>query len=107
MKLFIDTNTIDLATGPGGSGPKNADNLAIDADGNMYVIEDRNGGSDNDVWFARDPNKDGDLLDAGEGIGRWVSNGTQGSETTGLLQPGLTRTRPTSTSSTPAAATTA
>lgn len=86
VKLFIDTNTIDLATGlKVGSGLKNADNLAIDADGNMYVIEDRNGGSDNDVWFARDLNKDGDLLDAGEGIGRWVSNGTQGSETTGLF----------------------
>ena len=86
VKLFIDTNTIDLATGlKVSAGLKNADNLAIDADGNMYVIEDRNGGSDNDVWFARDLNKDGDLLDAGEGIGRWVSNGTQGSETTGLF----------------------
>jgi secreted PhoX family phosphatase len=29
-------------------------------------------------------NKDGDLLDAGEGLARWASNGTQGSEFTGL-----------------------
>ena len=86
VKLFADTNTIDLATGlKVGSGLKSADNLAIDADGNMYIIEDRNGGVDNDIWFARDLNKDGDLLDAGEGIGRWASNGTQGSEMTGLF----------------------
>jgi hypothetical protein len=29
-------------------------------------------------------NGDGDLLDVGEGIGRWASNGTLGSEFTGL-----------------------
>ena len=86
VQLFVDTNTIDLATGQKvGAGLKNADNLAIDADGNLYIIEDRNGGVDNDIWFARDLNKDGDLLDAGEGIGRWASNGTQGSEMTGLF----------------------
>lgn len=86
VKLFVDTNTIDLATGQKvGAGLKNADNLAMDADGNIYIIEDRNGGVDNDVWFARDLNKDGDLLDDGEGIGRWISNGTPGSETTGLF----------------------
>ncbi len=86
LKLFADAGTIDLATGlPVGAGLRNADNLAIDADGNLYIIEDRNGGVDNDVWLARDLNKDGDLLDAGEGIGRWISNGTQGSEMTGLF----------------------
>lgn len=86
VRLFVDTSTIDLSTGLAvGSALKNADNLAIDADGNLYVIEDRNGGVDNDIWFAKDLNKDGDLLDAGEGIGRWVSNGTQGSEMTGLF----------------------
>lgn len=86
LKLFADANTIDLATGaPVGAGLRSADNLAMDADGNIYIIEDRNGGVDNDVWFARDLNKDGDLLDAGEGIGRWATNGTQGSEMTGLF----------------------
>ena len=39
---------------------------------------------DNDIWFANDLNQDGDLLDAGEGLARWASNGTPGSEFTGL-----------------------
>ena len=60
------------------------DNLAIDKNGNIYVVEDRNGGVDNDIWFAKDLNQGGDLLDAGEGLGRWASNGTAGSEFSGL-----------------------
>lgn len=85
LGLFADASTIDLATGLAvGGGLRNADNLAIDAEGNIYIIEDRNGGQDDDIWFAKDINKDGDLLDAGEGIGRWASNGTSGSEFTGL-----------------------
>ena len=60
------------------------DNLAIDHEGNIYIVEDRNGGVDNDIWFAQDLNQDGDLTDAGEGLGRWASNGTVGSEFTGL-----------------------
>lgn len=85
MKVFANQNTIDLATGQAvGAALRSPDNLAMDADGNIYIVEDRNGGVDNDVWFAKDLNKDGDLLDAGEGLGRWVSNGTPGSEMTGL-----------------------
>ena len=85
VKLFADASTIDLATGLAvGGGLRNADNLAIDAAGNIYIIEDRNGASDDDVWLAVDLNHDGDLLDAGEGLARWVSNGTPGSELTGL-----------------------
>jgi uncharacterized protein len=86
VSLFANTSTIDLATGSAvGSGAfTSPDNLAIDAAGNIYVIEDRNGGVDNDIWFAKDLNHDGDLLDAGEGLARWASNGTQGSEFTGL-----------------------
>lgn len=83
--LFADSSTIDLATGlPVGGALRNADNLAIDAEGNMYFIEDRDGGVDDDIWFAKDINHDGDLLDAGEGLARWASNGTPGSEFTGL-----------------------
>ncbi|OZA04668.1 MAG: phosphatase [Methylophilaceae bacterium 17-44-8] len=84
--LFANTNTIDLATGNavGASAFTSPDNLAIDANGNIYIIEDRNGAVDNDIWFAKDLNNDGDLLDAGEGMGRWASNGIPGSEFTGL-----------------------
>jgi secreted PhoX family phosphatase len=69
---------------PVGSALASPDNLALDHEGNVYIIEDRAGGVDNDIWFAKDRNKDGDLHDPGEGIGRWASNGTPGSEFTGL-----------------------
>lgn len=82
---IVDSHTLDLATGlEVGGGLRNADNLAIDNQGNIYICEDRGGGVDNDLWFLRDLNNDGDVSDAGEGIGRWASNGTQGSEFTGL-----------------------
>lgn len=84
--VFANASTIDLATGlpVGSTSFTSPDNLAIDAEGNIYIIEDRNGGVDNDIWFAKDINHDGDLLDAGEGLARWASNGTPGSEFTGL-----------------------
>jgi uncharacterized protein len=85
VTVFANRDTIDLATGAAvGSGLTSPNNLAIDHRGNLYIVEDRNGGVDNDIWFARDLNQDGDLLDAGEGLGRWASNGTVGSEFTGL-----------------------
>jgi hypothetical protein len=85
VRLFAESTVTDLATGlAAGGGFRNADNIAIDREGNIYIIEDRAGGVDDDIWFARDANKDGDLLDAGEGLMRWASNGTQGSEFTGL-----------------------
>jgi sugar lactone lactonase YvrE len=85
IAVFADRGTIDLATGlPVGDALANPDNLAIDHQGNIYIIEDRGGGVDDDIWFARDRNHDGDLTDRGEGIARWASNGTVGSELTGL-----------------------
>ena len=85
VRLFAAPQTTDLATGAAaGGGFRNADNLAIDHEGNMYIVEDRPGAEDDDIWFAVDLNKDGDLNDPGEGIARWVSNGTVGSEFTGL-----------------------
>lgn len=84
--VFANRNTIDLATGLAvGTALANPDNIAIDANDNVYIIEDRNGAVDDDIWFANDINKDGDLLDAGEGLARWASNGTPGSEFTGLF----------------------
>jgi len=85
VKLFASPQSIDLATGATvAGGLRNADNLAIDHEGNIYLIEDRNGGSDDDIWFAVDLNKDGDITDPGEGLARWASNGTVGSEFTGM-----------------------
>jgi uncharacterized protein len=85
VKLFAAPQSTDLATGlPVGGGLRNADNLAIDHEGHIYIVEDRGGGTDDDIWFAADWNKDGDILDAGEGLARWASNGTPGSEFTGL-----------------------
>ncbi|HKE83193.1 MAG TPA: alkaline phosphatase PhoX [Vicinamibacterales bacterium] len=85
VRLFAAPQTIDLATGAAAGGAfRNADNLAIDHEGNIYIVEDRGGGEDDDIWFAQDLNKDGDLTDPGEGLARWVSNGADGSEFTGL-----------------------
>ncbi len=85
ISVFADRGTTDLATGQAvGDGLTNPDNLAVDHDGNVYIVEDRPGGQDDDIWFAADRNHDGDLTDPGEGIGRWASNGTPGSEFTGL-----------------------
>lgn len=85
ISVFADRGTIDLATGlPVGSALRSPDNLAVDNDGYIYIVEDRPGGIDDDIWFARDLNHDGDLTDPGEGIARWASNGTPGSEFTGL-----------------------
>jgi len=85
VSVFANRNTKDLATDhPLSTALTSPDNLALDHDGNIYIVEDRNGGVDDDIWFARDRNGDGDLADAGEGLGRWASNGTPGSEFTGL-----------------------
>ena len=85
ISVFANRNTINLATGSAvGSALNSPDNLAVDHDGNIYIVEDRSGGSDDDIWFGKDLNGDGDLTDLGEGIGRWASNGAAGSEFTGL-----------------------
>jgi uncharacterized protein len=84
--VFANASTIDLATGlpVTSTAFTSPDNISFDSEGNIYIIEDRNGAVDDDIWFAKDINKDGDLLDAGEGLARWASNGTPGSEFTGL-----------------------
>lgn len=80
VKLFVDQNTLDMATGkPVGSAFKSPDNLAIDADGNIYIVEDQPGGLQ-DTWFARDENNDG----VAEAVGKWASLTTVGAEATGL-----------------------
>jgi hypothetical protein len=85
ISLFANRNTVDLATGAAaGTAFTSPDNLAIDKDGFIYIVEDQNGGVNCDIWLARDLNQDGDLTDPGEGLARWASNGTLGSEFTGL-----------------------
>ncbi|ACK73420.1 protein of unknown function DUF839 [Gloeothece citriformis PCC 7424] len=80
VNQFVSTNTIDEATGlPVGSVFNSPDNLAIDANGNIYIVEDQPGG-DADIWFVRDVNRDG----VAESIARWASMSTIGAEPTGL-----------------------
>lgn len=94
VRTFCNFDTINLATGldvnpaqndpytsPGSGTVFSApDNLAADAFGNIYVIEDGepNGG---DVWKCIDADKDG----VAEAMGLFVSLGISGSEPTGMI----------------------
>ncbi|MHB1145347.1 MAG: alkaline phosphatase PhoX [Thiobacillus sp.] len=80
VKLFASRDTKDMATGlPVGETFKSPDNLAIDAKGNIYIVEDQPGGVE-DIWFTRDENNDG----VAEAVGKWASLSTVGAESTGL-----------------------
>lgn len=80
VKLFADRNTLDMATGLAvGNTFSNPDNLAIDAEGNIYIIEDNPGGRA-DIWFAKDADRDG----VAESVGMWATLSTAGAEPTGL-----------------------
>ena len=59
------------------------DNLAIDALGNIYIIEDAPNGSDvgGDIWFARDTDNDG----VAESLDHFLSLQVNGSEATGMI----------------------
>ena len=59
------------------------DNLAQDALGNIYVIEDAPNGSNvgGDVWFARDTDNDG----VSESLDHFMSIQVDGSEATGMI----------------------
>lgn len=81
VKVFADRDTLDIATNEGVGTPfNNPDNLAIDGDGNIYIIEDQ-GPNNSDIWQAID--SDGDAV--AEVVGRWLTNGVIGSEPTGLI----------------------
>ena len=80
ISRFLSRSTINEATGLAvGSALTSPDNLAIDAQGNIYVIEDQPGGSA-DIWFGRDADRDG----VAESMARWASMATVGAEPTGL-----------------------
>lgn len=81
--IFFDQSTIDAATGLSvGSAFLNPDNMAIDSNGNIYVLEDQGNisGEGFDIWFATDANRDG----VAESIARWASLSTLGAEPTGF-----------------------
>jgi hypothetical protein len=81
IKVFADRSTLDVATGEGVGSPfNNPDNLAIDQDGNLYIIEDQ-GPNNSDIWQAIDQNGD----HVADVMGRWLSNGVIGSEPSGLI----------------------
>jgi uncharacterized protein len=80
VKLFADSHTMDAATGVEVGGAwSNPDNLAIDSEGNIYMVEDQPGGVE-DVWYAMDADRDG----VAESISKWISLTTAGAESTGL-----------------------
>jgi hypothetical protein len=80
VKLFASRDTIDMATGlPVGAAFSNPDNIAIDAKGNMYIVEDQDGGKQ-DTWFAKDEDNDG----VAEAVGKWASLTTIEAEASGL-----------------------
>ena len=80
VKLFVSRATKDMATGaPVGTQFTSPDNVAIDAEGNVYIVEDQDGGKQ-DTWFVKDENEDG----VAEAVGKWASLTTVGAEATGL-----------------------
>jgi len=80
VKLFADQNTPDSATAVRvGAAFQDPDNLAIDSQGNIYIVEDQPGGV-GDIWFAQDKDNDG----VAETMGKWASLSTRGAESTGL-----------------------
>lgn len=81
VKVFADRNTIDAATGLAvGSVFNNLDNVAVDAAGNIYGIEDESGGRAN-IWMATDADNDG----VAETVAVWATLATEGAEPTGLF----------------------
>lgn len=81
IKLFASQSTLNSASGAAvGNLFNNPDNLAIDAEGNLYIIEDQPGGAAN-IWFAADADKDG----VADSVSAWATLKTNGAEPTGLF----------------------
>jgi len=81
VKVFCSRNTTNIATGlPVGTDLGSPDNMALDADGTVYVIEDQ-GPANADIWQAVDADKDG----VADYLARWLGMGVTGAEPTGLF----------------------
>ncbi|MFP5414648.1 MAG: alkaline phosphatase PhoX [Gammaproteobacteria bacterium] len=85
VRLFAaDSSTPkNLGFAPTSAAMNSPDNLAQDAHGNIYVIEDAPNGSSTggDIWFARDVNNDG----VAESVDHFLSLRVGGSEATGMI----------------------
>ena len=84
VRQFVTPETPTNLGFPATTGVINSpDNLAQDALGNIYIIEDAPNSNDvgGDIWFVRDTNSDG----VGESIDHFMSLQVAGSESTGLI----------------------
>lgn len=84
VRLAADENTAkNLGHNATTGHVDSPDNLAIDAMGNIYVIEDApNGGNvGGDVWFMRDTDNDG----VAESVDHFMSLQVKGAESTGMI----------------------
>ena len=84
VRLFAGPETPTNVGFPATTGVLNSpDNLALDALGNIYIIEDAPNSSDvgGDIWFARDRDDDG----VAESLDHFMSLRVDGSESTGMI----------------------
>ena len=84
VRLAVDENTVkNLGYAATTGHLSSPDNLAQDALGNIYVIEDKPNGDNigGDVWFMRDTNSDG----VAESLDHFMSLQVKGAENTGMI----------------------
>lgn len=84
VRVLVNAETpTNVGFAPTTGALNSPDNLAQDALGNIYVIEDAPNGSSTggDIWFVRDTNNDGE----GESLDHFLSIRADGSEATGMI----------------------
>ena len=84
VRQLVSADTPTNAGFPATTGRLNSpDNIAQDALGNLYVIEDspNRGDVGGDIWFVRDTDNDG----VGESLDHFMSLQVAGSESTGMI----------------------
>jgi len=84
VRLAADENTVkNLGYAATTGHLSSPDNLAQDALGNIYIVEDKPNGDNigGDVWFMRDTNSDG----VAESLDHFMSLQVKGAENTGMI----------------------
>ncbi len=84
VRLAADESTAKNLGYPATTGTiSSPDNLAQDALGNIYIVEDKPNGDDlgGDVWFLRDTDNDG----VAESVDHFMSLQVKGAENTGMI----------------------